>query len=133
MGFNLRDQYSGYLKKEDFPSPALLTITSLEVIDLGGEEKVVMSFHEVNKPMILNKSNGETLCQLFGNDTDGIVGNTIVVYADPNIMFGGKRVGGLRLRAPKKPPASKTEKVDTDAALHAARTAAESADDDCPF
>jgi hypothetical protein len=95
-----------WLKKEDVPVPAAATISRVgreEVnADNGGKEmKVVMAFAEAHlKPMILNIGNATALSELFGDDSANWLGKRVEIYTDPNVMFGGKRVGGLRLRAP---------------------------------
>jgi len=95
-----------WLKKEDVPHPTTATISrvSREEVnaDNGGREmKVVMAFAEPHlKPMILNIGNATAVTELYGDDSANWVGKRVEVYTDPNVMFGGKRVGGLRLRTP---------------------------------
>lgn len=144
MGFNLRQSYSGYLKKEDFPKPALLTIASIEQVQFDNETEVskILHFEEMQMGMVLNKTNGMILCSIYGDDTDDMIGQKIVVYSDPSIQFQGRMVGGLRLRAPKQdskavqaaPKASKKQPpVDEDKALQAQYEASVDQDDDIPF
>lgn len=98
---------SKFLKKEDVPSPVLVTIAAVshELVEQDtGEMKWAMHFLEsinnTSKPMVLNSTNIQ-LCEaiLGSDDTDQWIGKKIVVYTDPTIMFGGKVVGGLRVRA----------------------------------
>ena len=110
---------SRFLKKDDVPQPMLLTIGDLEQVNVAPqgqpeEKKWTMSFPELDKPLVLNSTNMHVIGQIYGDDTDGWLGQKIVIYHDPNVSFGGKLVGGLRLRAPKNqtkaappPPASK--------------------------
>jgi len=56
----------------------------------------------------LNSTNAQIIAQIAKadrranyEDTDSWVGLRIVLYADPNISFGGKLVGGIRARAPR--------------------------------
>lgn len=103
----LNDLYpSNYLKKEDVTTPVVATIKLVvqeEITgDHGKELKPVMHFTALLKPLILNRGNGETVAALYGDDTDAWVGRPIEIYADPSIMFGGKRVGGVRVRAPQR-------------------------------
>ena len=97
---------SNYLKKEDFPSPRLFTIKQLAMEEIQGDHgkeiKPVMYFADVEKGMVLNKGNGETCAEAFGEETDGWAGKRIEVYCDPSVSFGGKRVGGIRLRVPSQ-------------------------------
>ena len=84
---------------------ALYTISNLRTENVGTEdeevEKVVIFFDETPKGFVANKTNLNTLIAIYGEDYEGWVGKKIVVYFDPTIQYGGKLVGGLRLRAPK--------------------------------
>ena len=39
-----------------------------------------------------------TIASLYGNDTRAWVGKEITIYGDPNVSFGGAKVGGVRVR-----------------------------------
>lgn len=97
---------SNYLKKEDVSHPITATIRDVITEEVSGdhgkESKPVIRFNGSVKPMILNKGNGELLCSLYGDDSLAWHGKSIELYMDPNVMFGGKRVGGIRLRAPSQ-------------------------------
>ena len=102
---------SRFLKKDDVPSPMLLTIGDIEQVNVAPqgqpeEKKWTMTFPELDKPLVLNSTNMHVIGQIYGDDTDGWMGQKIVIYHDPNVSFGGKLVGGLRLRAPKNQKAS---------------------------
>jgi hypothetical protein len=60
------------------------------VVDLGTEEKKVT----------LNKTNLRVIIGAYGDDTDKWVGRPIVVYYDPNVSFGGRTIGGVRVKVP---------------------------------
>ena len=54
-----------------------------------------------DQKFLLNKENTRTLIDAFGTqETDEWVGRFVEVYFEPNVTFGGKRVGGLRVRIP---------------------------------
>jgi hypothetical protein len=60
------------------------------------EQKWVIEFEEIEKPMIINPVNIDMLSSLLGDDTD------------PNVQMRGKLTGGLRFRsatpaAPRQP------------------------------
>lgn len=103
---------SKWLKKEDIEKPTLVTIESVTRENIAPEDKEeeykgVLRFKEdIIKPLILNQTNLETLAAMFGDETDDWAGQ-IVLYVDPSVMYAGKRIGGLRVRAPKS--AKKTE------------------------
>lgn len=94
---------SSWLKKEDCPVTATIAAVAQEEIkgDNGKELKAVLRFRGDVKPMILNRGNADLLASTWGDDSDAWVGKKIEVYVDPNVMFGGKRVGGIRLRLPQ--------------------------------
>lgn len=126
---NIKEMLVGkYLKSEDITEPALLTIRSIKKVNVAqdgqeAEMKWAMSFDEKDQPMIINNTNIDLAARALGSeDTDDWIGRKIVLYTDPDVMMGSRRVGGLRLRAPKgkaPPPPPK-------------QTAAE-LDDDIPF
>jgi hypothetical protein len=102
---------SKYLRKEDFPEPALLTVKEVrkENVSAAGqdpEEKGVMYFRERAKGMVLNPTNLKRAARIFGSgETDDWEGKRVVVFTDELVEFGGNVVGGLRLRAPSPPTA----------------------------
>jgi hypothetical protein len=107
---NLSDlKTSKYLKKEDVGRGVLVTIASLsrENVAMEGAEpeyKVAVHFQELDKPMVLNSTNGQLIAQIAGateNIDQAWIGKKIVLYNDPNIAYQGRLVGGIRVRAPK--------------------------------
>lgn len=97
---------TNYLKKEDVPRPITLTIASVVTEEIGGdngkEQKAVMYFRDKGiKPMIVNKGNWINIADTYGDESDEWIGKPIEIYVDPSVMFGGKRVGGVRVRVPK--------------------------------
>jgi hypothetical protein len=98
---------SKFLKKEDVGRGVLVTIATCvrKNVALEGadpELKWCLTFHEVDKPLVLNSTNiqlCEQICE--SDDTDHWTGKRIVLYTDPNVSFGGKLVGGIRVRKPK--------------------------------
>jgi len=100
---------SKYLSKEDVGIGTLATIKSLskENVAMQGAEpdyKVVIHFDELEKPLVVNSTNGQMIAQIAGNSEDietTWVGIQIVLYNEPNISFGGKLTGGIRVRRPK--------------------------------
>ncbi len=96
---------SNYLAQADCRDDVLvLTIASvgLETVGQGkdAEERAVMHFAGNAKPMVINAGNWSICEELFGSESDHWQGKNIEVYVDPNVSFGGKRTGGLRLRRP---------------------------------
>lgn len=91
-----------------------MTIRSVKqenVAKQGAPEELrwCLHFDEAEKPMVLNSTNGQIIASIVKNeDTDHWIGHKIVCYDDPNVSFGGKLVGGIRVRAPRvaKSPAA---------------------------
>lgn len=102
---------SQYLSKEDVadaPVRATIADVRFETIkgDRGSEDKPVLSFKENGfKPMILNSTNWGTIEDAYGDESDNWRGKSIELYLDPGVMFGDKRVGGVRVRIPNGKPA----------------------------
>ena len=100
---------SRYLGKDDVLTPIRGTIADvrLETIttDRGDEDKAVMAFSEADmKPMIVNSTNWDALEAAYGPDTDGWMGKPVEIYIDPGVSYGGRRVGGVRVRIPSNGP-----------------------------
>lgn len=95
---------SNYLKKEDVPQPVTVTIKDVVQEEMPGDKelKAVARFTGTTKPMILNKGNASLLAEIYGDDSDAWHGKQVEIYHDPGVMYGGKRVGGLRLRMPSQ-------------------------------
>lgn len=98
---------SKFLKKEDIGTAALLTVTSCDQRNVAiqgadPELKWCLHFAEIDKPLVLNSTNIKLCEQVFASDdTDDWNGKKVVLYTDPNITYGGKLVGGIRVRKPK--------------------------------
>jgi hypothetical protein len=97
---------SKFLRKEDCDPAILLTITGFEqcnvaMNDQPEELKWCMVFAEA-KNLVMNAINTQICEKVFGSDeTDDWISKKIVAYNDPMVSYGGKLVGGIRLRAPK--------------------------------
>lgn len=101
---------SKYLKQDDVPQPALVTISHLdqqEVNDGDGKKELKWCLHfaEFDKPLILNPTN-TNLCALAcgSEESDEWHGKKVVLYTDPTVSMGGKLVGGLRIRPRRDQP-----------------------------
>lgn len=98
---------SKFLKKDDVGAGVLVTIAGVEQVNVAKEGapeelKWCMHFNELDKPLVLNSTNGQIIEQITGkDDSDDWTGTKIVLYNDPNVSFGGKLTGGIRVRAPK--------------------------------
>lgn len=54
----------------------------------GSENEIVLAFEEVEKTLILNKTNARTLARLMGPETDDWEGTTVEFYTERINAFG---------------------------------------------
>jgi len=100
---------SKFLRQADVGRGVLLTITGCKEVDVSEDDKPselkwALLFAETPKPLVLNATNILTCEHIFASDdSDHWIGKQLVAYTDPTISFGGKVVGGIRVRAPRLP------------------------------
>lgn len=98
---------SKFLTKNDVMPPVLVTIESVEEVNVAKEGadpemRWTLIFKEMEKPLVLNSTNGQIIAALVGSEeSDDWIGHKIVLYNEPTVSFGGKITGGIRVRAPK--------------------------------
>lgn len=99
---------SKYIKKEDVGRGKLATIKNLEQQNVALDDqppdlKWVIYFNEFDKGMVFNWTNIQLTAKALGTEeTDDWPGKQIVLYEDQNVSFGGKLVGGIRVREVRK-------------------------------
>lgn len=99
---------SKYLKASDFPTPKLLTIRAFTIESLGTDKRPAVWFMELERPLILNKTNGKSIQNITGSaDTDRWAGHKVVLFATET-DFAGDRVTCVRVRAPRQAPVQTT-------------------------
>ena len=95
-----------YLKKEDIPSPintSILWIKEEEVTapGKGTETRLILYFEGLKKGLVLNTANAEALAEITGTDEYEQWSDVpIQLYVDPDVKYGGKKIGGIRIRKP---------------------------------
>ena len=118
---NLDDfRNSTYLTQRDIENlPAKdrrVTVDHVEAERVGEEKdlKLVTYFVTMDKGLVTNITNGEILSEIAGStETADWHGADVEIYVDPNVGFGGKRTGGIRLRPiPTKKPQTVEEDLD---------------------
>lgn len=120
---------SKYIKKEDCPLDLTIKSITEENIGLEGDQEMryVMHFSDHDKGLILNITNGEIMAENFGTDEmNDWIGRRVSLYNDRNVMYAGKRVGGVRVKSNVTEPS--VEEVNKD--MQAAK---EANDDEVPF
>ena len=95
-----------YLKKEDIDGARIVTLTDVwsEAVLSAGRKKLVVSFREFEKPLILNKTNIKRLARIFGTGDTKAWRGPVTLYVEPGVEYAGRVVGGIRVR-----PAAKAE------------------------
>ena len=99
-----------YLKKEDIPSPvntSILWIKEEEVTapGKGTETRLVLYFDGLKKGLVLNTANAEALLEISGtDDTEKWADTPVQLCVDPDVTYGGKKIGGIRIRKPAPVP-----------------------------
>jgi hypothetical protein len=99
---------SKFLKRSDVGDGTIVTITGVSrenVAKEGAPEELKWILHveEFDKGLVLNSTNGQLIAQaLKSEESDDWVGGKVVLYDDPSVSFGGKLVGGIRVRAVPK-------------------------------
>lgn len=103
---------SRYLSQNNLPQPPGSTHTMIEDVRVetmpseGKEEKPVMYFStgtcvdtgQPLTPLIVNSGNWDQLATAYGDESDGWRGKPVELYIDPNVMYAGRRTGGIRVR-----------------------------------
>jgi hypothetical protein len=79
----------------------LVQIESIADEDVGEERKLVARFVGKTKGLVLNDTNLEFLETAFGPDSDDAIGGQAVLHVDPDVRYGGQKVGGIRMKLPK--------------------------------
>ena len=99
-----------YLKKEDLSDPVdteLLWVKEEKVTapGKGTTTRLVADFEGLSKGLVLNTANCETLAEMTGTDDPNEWKDVAVqLYVDPDVTYGGKKVGGIRIRKPAPVP-----------------------------
>jgi hypothetical protein len=94
-----------FLSKDDihFPTVGVIETVIMETLGTGDDQEIkpVMYWTSgIIKPMVINNTNWVNVESIYGDESDNWAGKSVEVWVDPSVSFGGKRTGGLRLRAP---------------------------------
>lgn len=122
---------SKYLKASDVEDSPVLTISHVkeEVIGQGAQadKKWILFFEEEEKGLVLNRTNINTIADLYGDDTDDWEGKKVTLFAT-QVDFQGKQVDAIRVR--NKQPKTKERPAKPEPAAAAPAT---HPDDNPPF
>lgn len=78
--------------------------------------RFVLYFEGIDKGLVLNGVNKDRLVASHGKVPARWIGASVGIYVDPDVVFGGKKTGGIRLRVmepfqAKPVPAAKSKPV----------------------
>lgn len=89
---------SRFLRCADLGGKAMrVTIAGIAREDVGGEPKVVMSFKDGTKQLILNKTNGRAIAKILGDETRSWNGKDILLVP-AQVDFRGDIVDAIRVK-----------------------------------
>jgi len=104
MGYDIGEVYqsnSDFLKADDIGSnfwTATISNVDLKNFD-DGSRKLFIMFKELDKGLVLNKTNSDTIGELYGKNTDSWLGKQVMLFTMP-VDYQGKKVQAIRVRAP---------------------------------
>ena len=99
-----------FIQKSDVERGALVTIDKITEENVAPEYqaeeiKYVIQFKEDYKPWAPGIETLEAIRDIAGTgNVDEWSGTKLVLFVDPDVKFGRKKVGGIRCRAPKNQP-----------------------------
>jgi len=106
-----------YLKKEDLAGPVdteLLWVKEEKVTTPGKGTKtqLVAYFEGLSKGLVLNTANCEILAEVTGTDDPSEWKDVVLqLYVNPDVKYGGKKVGGIRIHEPVPVPVQEPQLV----------------------
>ena len=95
---NIKDIYrSTYMKADDLSGrTAKHTISGCTAEKVGEEEKLVLAFSDNDRPLVLNKTNANSLAELYGPETSEWEGKAIKLVPSTT-SYQGKMVKCIRI------------------------------------
>lgn len=126
MGFSASEFTSGNALSQEYvkahgPQRGIITGSKVkEFKDNTGKAElrpaITIDLGESEKDLVLNKTNLKLLASAYGDSSDDWNGKPIVVFHDPSVSYGGRLVGGLKIKVPtaKAQPQAAAPKVDDD-------------------
>ncbi len=99
---------SKWLTAADLPEEGIIvTIRSMDIEKMtDGAEKPVLYFDEIEKGLVLNKTNAGAISKMYGDETDAWEDERISLF--PTFVdFKGEQVEAIRVKPKKPKPAVK--------------------------
>jgi hypothetical protein len=94
---------SSYLRAADVEEPLTVTIKSASIEELGEDkdEKIVVLFEELDRGLVLNRTNADYLSMICkSDDTEDWPGTRVGLFVQP-VSFKGKLVDSIRVTKPQ--------------------------------
>jgi len=90
---------SNQLNADDLiAGPITVEITKVVAVPSAPEQPIAIHFKDDNgKPFMPCKSMRRLLVGVWGRDGAGYVGRSLTLYRDPDVTYGGIKVGGIRI------------------------------------
>jgi hypothetical protein len=103
---------SKYVKAADLQGKqATVVISHVTMEMIGDDERPILYFGGKEKGLVLNKTNANTIANVFGDDTEDWRGGEIVLF-ETTVDFQGKSMPAIRCRVPPRKPEPKTPETD---------------------
>lgn len=101
MEKNITDYFpSRYLKAEDISEETKVTIDKVTEEEVAKEKKLVVHFSELDKGVVLNKTNAYSIAKITGSKVfSEWSGQTVVIIKTP-VPYKGDVVDAIRFKAP---------------------------------
>lgn len=78
--------------------PRNITITSVSANPGNAEQPVAISFEgDGGRPFLPCKTIRRVMVHCWGKDASAYIGRTMTLYRDPEVTWGGMKVGGIRI------------------------------------
>lgn len=106
---------SAYLKAADVKEkPIVGAIDKIKMEEIGDDRKMcpVLYFKNIERGLVLNKTNAAMIADLYGEETDDWEDEAIEMHCE-RVPFAGKMVDSIRVRKPSKKK-KKVVEVDDD-------------------
>ena len=93
---------SNYLKAADLQGRHVTaTMSHVDIEKIGDDQRPVLKFVGKEKGLVLNKTNSNTISEIYGFETDDWQGRQITLV-EAMVDFQGRSVPAIRVRAPVK-------------------------------
>lgn len=95
----------------------IVRVEAGEIVGAGAKtsKRPMIYIEGKEKPIAGNASICKAIQGMYGSTVEDWVGKLITIYGDPEVMFGGERVGGIRVRPtiPKEPGRARAPVMET--------------------